>query len=451
MRLASSVLLAALVSGLLAGCGGGGKGPTSDSTPKITNPPRSASVEVGAVVELSVVATGHSLSYQWSKDGTAISGATTAFYAANIKTATDFGDYTVTVTSGSKSTSATAGVVQIGAPLITVEPLSVENVLGHSVSLTVLATGDDPLVYQWSKDGTPIVGAIAATFTIPSLATTDVGSYSVVVSNAKGRATSAAATVSVVVEEMPRVTLPPASQTVGVGNPATFTVQATGGALTYQWIKDGVPIVGATAATFSIPYATASIDAGSYVVVVTNDKGTATSDAAVLSVLVAPTVTSNPSPLTVDAGAAATFTVVASGSSLKYQWTKDEKAISGATSATYTIPAATASDAGDYAVIVSNAIASVSGGPATLTVHVPPAILSGPTLVVKSGSATVFVTASGASPLVYQWLRNGVPVQGATNASDTIGRITPANSGLYSVVVSNAAGSVTSGTVAVVG
>ena len=81
-----------------------------------------------------------------------------------------------------------------------------------------------------------------------------------------------------------------------------------------------------------------------------------------------PSITTEPTSVTVTAGAAASFTVVASGSSLTYQWYKDSTAISGATSATYTISATATTDAGSYYVVVTNSSGSVTSSTVTLTV-----------------------------------------------------------------------------------
>jgi hypothetical protein len=59
-------------------------------------------------------------------------------------------------------------------------------------------------------------------------------------------------------------------------------------------------------------------------------------------------------------------------------------------------------------------------------------------------SVTLQVSAVGGSPLIYQWLKNGSPITGATNAALLLPNLTPANTGSYSVMVSNAFGSVLS-------
>ena len=74
-----------------------------------------------------------------------------------------------------------------------------------------------------------------------------------------------------------------------MGSPATFTSVASGTPTpTYQWMKDGDPIPGATGASYVIANVIAG-DAGSYTVVATNSAGSATSDVAILTIgIVAP-------------------------------------------------------------------------------------------------------------------------------------------------------------------
>src|SRR5205823_14822225 len=115
----------------------------------------------------------------------------------------------------------------------------------------------------------------------------------------------------------PAITTQPASQTVTAGQAATFTVVASGTApLSYQWQKNGANIAGATSSSYTTSATTTSDSGSTFVVVVSNSAGTATSNAATLTVNpapVLPTITTQPSNQTVTAGQAATFTVVAGG------------------------------------------------------------------------------------------------------------------------------------------
>jgi len=113
-----------------------------------------------------------------------------------------------------------------------------------------------------------------------------------------------------------------------------------------------------------------SNDAASYAVTVSNILGSVTSDGATLTVVGSPTLTTPPQAQTVVAGASATFSVVASGSSLGYQWIRDGAAIAGATSASLTTGVLTEADSGaSYSVIVYNGAGAVLSPLAVLTVQ----------------------------------------------------------------------------------
>jgi hypothetical protein len=133
---------------------------------------------------------------------------------------------------------------------------------------------------------------------------------------------------------------------------------------------------------------------------------------------------------------------------LSYQWRKNGANIAGATSASYTTPATTAADNGTlFSVVVSNSAGSVTSNNATLTVKTPPTITTQPAnKTVKVGQTAKFsVTATGTKPLSYQWRKNGVNIAGATSTSYTTPATTSADNGaLFSVIVTNSIGSVTS-------
>jgi hypothetical protein len=167
----------------------------------------------------------------------------------------------------------------------------------------------------------------------------------------------------------------PASETVTVGQVATFSISVTGTApFTYQWQKNNANLSNATSASYSTPPAVSGDNGAQFRVIVTNGAGSATSAAATLTVTaapVAPTITTQPSNQTVSAGQTATFSVVASGTApLMYQWQKNNMNISGATSATYTTPPTTSGDNGaTFRVMVTNVVTTVSSNTATLTVN----------------------------------------------------------------------------------
>src|SRR6516225_10808589 len=137
-------------------------------------------------------------------------------------------------------------------------------------------------------------------------------------------------------------------------------------------------------------------------------------------------VTTPPINQTVTIGEAATFVVIAGGTTpLGYQWQKNGTSISGATAASYTTPATTEADNGTrFDVVVSNSVGTVTSSSATLTVRT---VTAGPTIitqpadqiVTKGQTATFSVTASGSGSMTYQWRKNAVDIGGATSANYT--------------------------------
>jgi pectate lyase/pectin methylesterase-like acyl-CoA thioesterase len=345
-----------------------------------------------------------------------------------------------------KNLSVTLGLTP---PAIATQPVGKTTIEGDNIVLMAAASGSAPLSFQWSKNGVPIAGATGPTLTLNNVRVADSGAYVFTATNPAGVVASDVAAV-VVNLAPPVITMQPRSQIILVGEPVTFTVVAGGSApLAYQWRKNGADIAGATAPLFSIASLRFS-DEGVYTVVVSNGAGSVVSDPATLVVSatpVPPSIITQPTSITVVAGAQAQFTVNAEGSSpLSFQWRKDGVAIPGATAATYTIAGASADDAGSYTVTVTNAAGSVTSDPATLTVITPPSIVTPPaSQTVNAGATATFtVVASGTQPLTYQWRKNGANIPSATTDTLTFNNVQAADAAAYSVVVSNAAGSVTS-------
>ncbi len=177
----------------------------------------------------------------------------------------------------------------------------------------------------------------SSSYTLDPTALGDSGAlFSVVVTNGAGTVTSASATLTVNIA--PGITTQPASVTVTAPASATFTVVTSGTApFTYQWRRNGVVIGGATGASYILNPTAGSDSGATFDVVVSNAAGSVTSTTATLTVNVAPAITTQPANLTVTAPASATFSVVATGTSLTYQWRRNGVAISGATSASYVL------------------------------------------------------------------------------------------------------------------
>ncbi len=390
--------------------------------PVFTTQPAGQSVLLGSSVTLTAAASGTPApTYQWRKDGANVSGATAGTLSLPSAQLSDSGTYVVVATNSVGSVTSNAAILTVAsatvAPAFTLQPAGQTVNVGANVTFTVAASGSPTPTLQWRKNGAAIPGATANTFTLASVQATDAGDYSAVATNSAGSATSNTATLQVTVANAaPVFSVQPADQSVLVGATATFTATATGSpAPTYQWRKNGTAVPGATAASLTIPNVQVA-DAGDFSVVATNSVGTSTSNTATLRVTaaaVAPVFTLQPAGQTVAAGSTVTFTSIASGSPTpSYQWRKNGTAITGATTANFSLASAQATDAGDYTVVATNSAGTVTSNTATLQItvvagvtarlsnlSVRTAMAAGQTLivgvVVDGGPRNVLVRAAG--------------------------------------------------------
>ena len=367
----------------------------------IKTPPTSQSKLVDNTATFNVVTTGGgTITYQWyvsntnsNTSGTALNngvGAKTDTYTTDQLTTSDNNKwYYVVVTQDYEGQqvelrSSTAKLEVVARTEITTQPKSVSVIANENdVTFTAAANGSGTITYQWyvadtsTAAGTAISGATSETYTIDKAdVTTDLnGKYYYCIATQTYNGQQATATTNkalLTVVSKATIGTQPSNATVTVGNTATFTTSANGTSLpdfTYQWyVADsataaGTAISGANTAQYTIPATTTADNGKYYYCVVTQKYGisetTITTTRAKLTVGESGSLSS---PSDVDAIAGknnVTFTVTPSGAnteSFTYQWYKSNtnnpvedasKAISGATSASYTIPAANVTTAID--------------------------------------------------------------------------------------------------------
>ncbi|MBK8792996.1 MAG: immunoglobulin domain-containing protein [Holophaga sp.] len=438
------------------------------TTPIISAQPAGVTVTEGGTANFSVTASGNgALTYQWKKGGSDLLGKTASSLSINPITAGDAGSYTVLITNTLNGTSqallSNAAVLAVNpaatVPVISAQPVGATVTEGGTANFSVTASGNGTVTYQWQKGGVDLLGKTTSSFSINPVAMADAGSYTVLVTNTlNGTSQTLLSTAAVLVVNpaatMPVISAQPVGATVTEGGTANFSVTASGnGAVTYQWKKGGVDLIGKT--SFSINPITAS-DAGSYTVLVTNTLNgtsqTLLSSAAVLAVNPAattPVFTAQPIGSTVNEGDPANFSVTATGNgTVTYQWYKGGVAISGKTASTLSFNPVALTDAGTYTVEATNALngtsASAVSNPAILVVNGASSLAitvqpQDKTVTAPDG-ATFSVTATGTG-LGYAWKKNGTAISGETTSSLTIPSTDLHNvADQYSVTVTSTAG-----------
>ena len=266
--------------------GSAGKCRSSSAPPVIVTQPTNETVAVGETASFTVAASSTSaLSYQWTFDGTDLTGANNAALTLTNVQPDQAGTYAVVVANvyGSiVSSNATLAVYGV-PPFITTQPTNETVVVGGTASFKVVAGGSAPLSYQWSFDGTNLIGATNATLTLTGVQFSQAGIYEVEITNPYGSTNSTGAVLSVY-GVPPFITTQPANQTVIAGGTATFSVAAGGSVpLNYQWKFDGTGITSATNSVLILTNAQPG-ESGDYVVTVANPYGSTNSISATLTV-----------------------------------------------------------------------------------------------------------------------------------------------------------------------
>ena len=333
---------------------------------------------------------------------------------------------------GTTSAPAAVALTYFGfvgtGPTVTTQPTATTANAGQTASFTAAASGNPSPDVQWqvSTDGgvtfTNVNGATHNAYSFTTTAAETGNRYRAVFANSLGSVTTTAAPLTV--DTLPTVTTQPSDAEVTQGSTASFTAAATGNPTpTVQWqvsVDGGVTftnIAGATSPTYS--FTTSAGESGNqYQAVFTNTVGSVASDAAGLTLDLAPVVTTQPTSVSVVTGQVASFTSAASGSPApSEQWQLSTNGgvsfsdIAGATSATYSVGATVLSENGyQYRAVFTNSVTSATSNVATLTVTLPPPLTITTTSlpegsVYSSASKDVYsatLAATGGNP-PYKW------------------------------------------------
>lgn len=324
---------------------------------------------------------------------------------------------------------------------------------------TQTITATDPnnasnMYYHWQQASalagpwTYIAGATNLSYTTPALSSTTY--YRLLDSCGNSHLTNVSSVFTVNVLTTPTSSVLPVSSTICAGANTSFTATATGGNITYQWrVNTGAGFnnvsnvgvySGATTPTLSITGALASMNGYTYECIASNGCGNpAISNIAILNVNSAPAITTQPATTVTCPGNTASFSVVASGAGLTYQWLLNGSPISnglvysGVTTPTLGIAGATLGMNGNqYSCTVSGTcLPNATSAAATLNVSVftATATVAGPTSFCSGGS--VAINANTIPSANYQWQLNSVNINGATGTTYQAGLV-----GYYRVIIS---------------
>ncbi|HOX57104.1 MAG TPA: immunoglobulin domain-containing protein [Candidatus Paceibacterota bacterium] len=261
--------------------------------PTITVQPDNQTVLAGSNAVFQVTAAGTApLSYQWRFNGTNLADAVDLVLTLTNVEVAQAGTYAVLVTNDFGSVLSTNAVLTVMDPFIVAQPQDQAVAAGATATFVASAGGTLPLSYQWRRagsnlaDGENISGAQTASLTVSNVQSADMGNYSVLVTNINGWVASSNAALTAPFP--PVILAQPASQTAVAGSAVSFTIEAAGPNLAFQWTRGGTNLVdggkinGSATASLTVSNAQAA-DMAAYSVGVSNSYGSVVSSNALLA------------------------------------------------------------------------------------------------------------------------------------------------------------------------
>lgn len=440
---------------------------TLNSLPAIGNNPTDVTICSGGTAGFNVSATGSGITFQWqeSTDGGAsynnitnvgvYSGATTAnliITGAPVTMNTYRYRCVVTGTCSPAVTSGSALLTVATSVAVTLQPVSQTICEGSPVNFSAQGSGGG-VIYQWQlstdggssynniNNGGVYAGATTSTLSISAAAfSMNTYRYRCTMTNSTCATPGISSGAILTVNTLPVISQQPQSVTLCEGSGNNFCVTATGTGITYQWQVSATgcagtwtDISGATSSCYAVAGITASMNGYAYRCVVSGTCApAATSSCAVLTVITPVTIAGGGHPASVEicSGSNTSFSVTATSSqTVIYQWqvSTDNGAtyndISGATTATYNVNAASVALSGfKYRCKVSNSTCTVPAvsNAATLTVRLLPVVgltATLPTTLLPGQTSLLTATPSASSggTLSYSWLYNSNPLSTTAN------------------------------------
>lgn len=349
--------------------------------------------------------------------------------------------YTLTVTDqwGCIATDS-VHLTMLEPVAIETQPLSQQACPGEDISFSIAASGSDPLSYQWLKNGEPITDQTGNILALQAITHEDTGIYTCEITNTCGTIASEEVALEVY---MPLTLLTqPLSQNVCPGEELILSVEISGEEpISYQWKKDGTDILDANGSSLNLDDASPD-DEGVYTCEISNICGSITSTEAMVKVII----------LSADAGndelicPGTTYQINASASSnhpeesgtLQYAWLPAE----GLSNPSLLNPEAQPEETTTYTLTVTDEVGCVASDSMTLTLTEDLNITLQPSshAVCKDAQAEFSVATEGGNNVSYQWLKDGQPVDNATENVLSMEAVTSEDEGIYTCMVTHDCG-----------
>jgi hypothetical protein len=259
-------LMVLLASPLQLGCvgltnaeGGANSTDAAQVVPSITTQPASQTVIVGQTATFSVTGSGTApLSYQWRRNGTAISGATSASYITPPTTISDSGSqFTVTVSNSTGSVTSDAATLTVDSTpvTITVSPNNATVMVGSTQQFVGNVTGTSNTAVTWTVSGTGCTGAACGTISVnglyvPPASVPSPPTVTVKATSVADPIKSASASVTIIAAVL--LSISPASASVPTAGTQLFTASVTGTSNTaVTWTVSGAGCTDAPCGTIA--------------------------------------------------------------------------------------------------------------------------------------------------------------------------------------------------------
>jgi hypothetical protein len=368
---------------------------------------------------------------------------------------------------GTVASSAATLTVEF-PPSVTVQPADVLVCTGEAPKFKINATGSG-VSYRWQEDqGSgfadlvemyPYAGVTSSTITITGVTAASNGYLYRCIVTGVCVPSDTSDVAKLMVIQPPSITAHPSDTLICAGRTTSFSVAAAGAGLVFQWqemrganfvnLSNTAPYSGTTTSTLTIIGVDIGWNGQRYRCIVSGScQPRDTTDEAVLSVSPPPSITSSVNDVSVCAEGRADFTVSADGQGLSYAWQMDRGSgfvdvpnappFTGGLSAILSIAGAGTSLHGcRFRCIVTGVCTppAVSNSAILTVLTKPPAVVNPSGSITTCEGVGVPLVADTGSGLRYQWLRNSLPISGASAS-----RYLAMQSGVYRVVVSDGNG-----------